>query len=240
MVLPLGFSILLVVIGAIFRKRWLALAGAAILLLSGMPAVGDSLLKILENRFPKLEADSVERADAVIVLSGMLRESRSKRGDPEWGEGVDRFEAGVQLMKAGKAPLLILTGGRMPWSNRTQTEGDELRAAAIARGIAENAIVVTGEVHNTAEEAEAIHQIAMERKLQRLILVTTAWHMPRAEMLFRRAGVDVVPYPVDYYTRYMESRTMLDLVPQASGMLNTEIALREFYGLAYYRVIKRK
>jgi uncharacterized SAM-binding protein YcdF (DUF218 family) len=73
-----------------------------------MPIMGDSLLRTFENRFPKLEVENCEPADAVVVLSGMLRKTRRKRGVLEWGEGVDRFERGVLLMKAARAPLLDL------------------------------------------------------------------------------------------------------------------------------------
>src|SRR5260370_13385554 len=76
--LPLGFSIGLVVVGLFLRKRWLAVVGIGILLISSTPIVGDSLLKILEDRFPKLEVDDCPPADAIVVLSGILRNSRIK------------------------------------------------------------------------------------------------------------------------------------------------------------------
>src|SRR5260370_11478971 len=116
--LPLGFSIGLVVVGLFLRKRWLAVVGIGILLISSTPIVGDSLLKILEDRFPKLEVDDCPPADAIVVLSGILRKTRSKHGGLEWAEGADRFEQGILLRTAGKAPVLIFTGGRVPWSNR--------------------------------------------------------------------------------------------------------------------------
>lgn len=238
-VLPLGFSIGLILLALLFKKRWLAALGVGILLIGSMPIVGDSLLKILENRFPKVEVEDCTTADAVVVLSGMLRNTRSKRGGLEWGEGVDRFEQGVLLFNAQKAPLLIFTGGRVPWSHRTRTEGEDLRMAAIARGVPPEAIIVTEEVANTAAEAQAVSRIAAARGLKRFILVTTAWHMPRAQFLFRRAGVPVVPFPVDYYTRYDEPATLLDFLPNAGGMENAEIALRESYGLLYYKLLKR-
>lgn len=62
--------------------------------------------------------------------------------------------------------------------------------------------------------------------------------MPRAEFLFRKAGVPVRPFPVDYNTRYDEPANVLDFLPQASGIGNTEIALRESYGLLYYHLKK--
>ncbi len=174
-VLPIGFSIVVLSAALLWRKRWLSAIGVGILTVSSMPIVGESLLKILENRFPRLEVEECPPADAIVVLSGILHETRSKRGGLEWGESVDRFEQGVLLMKAQKAPLLIFTGGRIPWMNRQLTEGDDLRRAAVMHGIPADAILVTGEISNTAEEAQAVRKIAGARGLKRIILVTTAW-----------------------------------------------------------------
>src|SRR5260370_33975193 len=85
----------------------------------------------------------------------------------------------ILLRKAGKPPVLIFTGGRVPWSNRKRTEGEDLRQAARARGVPPEAILVTDEAARTADEAQAVHKIAGSRGLKRIILVTTAWHMPR-------------------------------------------------------------
>jgi uncharacterized SAM-binding protein YcdF (DUF218 family) len=237
--LPLGFCITLILLALLFKKRWIAVVAVAVLLISSLPIVGDSLLKSLEDRFPKLEVEECPSADAIVVLSGILHKSRSRSGGLEWGEGVDRFEQGILLMKAGKAPLLIFTGGRLPWANQQVTEGQELRGAALARGVPAESILVTEEVGNTADEAKAVRKIAEERKLQRIILVTTAWHMPRAEYLFRTRGVPVLPFPVDYNTRYNEPITLLDFLPQAGALGNTEVTLRESYGRFYYHFFER-
>jgi uncharacterized SAM-binding protein YcdF (DUF218 family) len=238
--LPLGFCFTLMLVALFLKKRWLAVAAVLILLTSSLPIVGDSLLKTLEDRFPKMEVEDCPPADAIVVLSGILHKSRSKSGGLEWAEGVDRFEQGILLMKAGKAPLLIFTGGRLPWATQQLTEGQELQGAALARGIPASSILVTEEVGNTADEAKAVRKIAEERKLKRIILVTTAWHMPRAEYLFRTRGVPVIPFPADYYTRFGEPITLLDFLPQAGALGNTEVTLRESYGRLYYHVFERK
>ena len=238
--LPLGFCITLILLALLFKKRWLAFVAVLILLIGSLPIVGDSMLKTLEDRFPKLEVEDCPSADAIVVLSGILHKSRSKSGALEWAEGVDRFEQGILLMKAGKAPLLIFTGGRLPWGNQQLTEGQELQREAVMRGVPAASILVTEEVANTADEAKAVRKIAEERKLKRIILVTTAYHMPRAEYLFRTRGVPVIPFPTDYYTRYNEPLTLLDFLPQAGALGNTEVTLRESYGRLYYQFFERR
>jgi len=230
LLLPLGFSICLLLIALLFKKRWIGLLAVAILTITGMPIVGDSLLRILENRYPKIEVENCPQADAVVVLGGILRKTRRKTGGLEWGEPVDRFEQGVLLMLAAKAPRLVFPGGVIPWSNRKVPEGDDLKKAAVARGIPEASILVTEQVGDTAGEAQAVSKMGFHK----VILVTTAWHMPRALYLFRKRGIEAIPFPVDYQTAEGEPITLLDLLPQAHGLENTEITLRETYGLLYY------
>jgi len=78
--LPLGFCITVALLALFLKKRWLAVVAVMLLLISSLPIVGDSLLKTLEDRFPKLEVEDCPSADAIVVLSGILYKSRSKSG----------------------------------------------------------------------------------------------------------------------------------------------------------------
>jgi uncharacterized SAM-binding protein YcdF (DUF218 family) len=113
-----------------------------------------------------------------------------------------------------------------------------MRRAAVARGVALADIDVTGEAGNTRDEARAVAEYCRKQGFKRIILITTAWHMPRAAWLFRRAGVDFVPFPVDYRVDPTRPLTLLDFVPNATALQNTETALRECYGNAFYRVFR--
>jgi uncharacterized SAM-binding protein YcdF (DUF218 family) len=78
-----------------------------------------------------------------------------------------------------------------------------------------------------------------ERGWQKIILVTSAWHMPRAARLFRKAGVDFIPFPVDFQIDSNSSLTLLDFLPRAEGLQKTETALREWYGILFYALAGR-
>jgi uncharacterized SAM-binding protein YcdF (DUF218 family) len=69
---------------------------------------------------------------------------------------------------------------------------------------------------------------------QRIILVTTGWHMPRAALLFRKAGVDFIPFPVDFRSDRIRTIAAIDFVPKAEAWQMTETAIRECYGWMYY------
>ncbi|MBM4460415.1 MAG: YdcF family protein [Chloroflexi bacterium] len=143
------------------------------------------------------------------------------------------------IAQTGKAPLLILTGGWLPWRPADRPAGEVLAASAVARGIPGDRVRVTGRVLNTAAEAQAVAQLLHDEDPAAagpVILVTSAFHMRRSAWLFRQAGVDVFPYPVDFRVPEGRAFTILHLLPAAEGLKKTELALREWYGYLYYRL----
>jgi len=98
----------------------------------------------------------------------------------EWGDAVDRLEGGLALMRAKRAPRLIFTGGRVPWDVLPTTEGDWLMEQACNRGLPAAAISITPPVQNTAEEAQAVAAMLDGAPSTHILLVTSAFHMPRA------------------------------------------------------------
>ena len=113
------------------------------------------------------------------------------------GEATDRLFAGVDLLNAGKAPLIIFTRGQYPWTD-LPPEGEQLAKRAISMGVQDTQILLTGIATNTADEAGEVKSVMDLGGMKRIILVTSAFHMPRARMLFERAGIDSVPYPTDF------------------------------------------
>jgi uncharacterized SAM-binding protein YcdF (DUF218 family) len=101
----------------------------------------------------------------------------------EWGD-PDRFFGGIALFKASKAQKLVFTGGKMPWDKAKKTEGEVLKGYAIANDIPTENIFVTKDVENTADEAVAVKELIGASK--KIILVTSAYHMYRAQRLFEK------------------------------------------------------
>ena len=130
--MPTGLCMLLVVASICLKRRWLALAGLAVLWLGSTQPVSNALLRSLEDAYPPVLVADCPQADAVVVLGGGLRDE-SPAGQPEWSDAVDRFERGVALMQAGKAHYLLFTAAT--WPGLPETEGEMLRRYAVARGI---------------------------------------------------------------------------------------------------------
>ncbi len=203
-----------------------------VLYIISTPIFSNNFFKLLEGNEFRKPISTIDSADAIVVLSGMLE--INEVGDStyvEWGD-PDRFFGGIALFKAGKAQKLIFTGGKMPWDKTKKTEGEVLKEYAISNGIASEKILVTKDVENTADESVAVKELISPSK--RIILVTSAYHMYRAKKLFEREGFIVIPYKVDYKVSRNNELVVMDFLPDAGCLEQTEVGVREFFGRIFY------
>ena len=229
---PLFFIISLIIFGLIIGSKKISLTGVIILVILSMPIVSDKLIAYLESDYELIKPSKVESADAVVVLSGMVKTIQTKNGlDYEWSEAADRIFAGIDLFKSNKAPVLILTGGKLPWSIGVP-EGEYLRDVAIDLGVPKKDILITENVENTDQEAKAIKKILLLDN-PKVILVTSAFHMPRAQLVFEAAGINVIPFPVDFIIG-AEKLTFMSFIPSAGSFASTSFFVREMIGRTYY------
>jgi vancomycin permeability regulator SanA len=144
---PLGFSLLLLTAALKWRSRILIVAPVAILGLLSTPLLANIILGSLEDGYPYRSVEECPQADAVFVFGGMLGPRDRADGSIAWGDAAERFDRAVRIIKAGKARLLVLSGGaaRYPDGN----EGDLMKGEAVARGIPEQSLLVTGATSNT-------------------------------------------------------------------------------------------
>jgi len=235
LVLPLGLSLLLTVAGLVFRRRLLIGFGIMVLGMFSLPVVSTSLIRAVEGWASRVPVSSLHNADAVVVLSGIVGQIK---GAPlgEWNGGVDRFEGGIDLFKAGKAPVIVFTRGQVPWQPESIPEGELLAKRAMLLGVPEKAILLTAVAGNTADEAVAAAKLLGVRSgaRKKIILVTSAFHMRRAAMQFEKAGFHVERYPVDFQIGEKLDMTVLDFLPDAGGLALSSTALREMIGWLYY------
>lgn len=130
----------------------------------------------------------------------------------------------------------------MPWYPGARPEGEILAERATVLGVPRSHVLVADRVTNTAEEARAVAWQLRDRLSTTanapIILVTSAFHMRRSHLLFARAGFQVVPFPVDFRVPAGRAFTILDLLPEADRLSKTELALREWYGCLYYRLVE--
>jgi uncharacterized SAM-binding protein YcdF (DUF218 family) len=216
--------IIVILIGLIRNKKKLIYISIGVLYILSTPIFSNNFFKLVEGSEYRKPISAIDSADAIVVLSGMLE--INEVGDStyvEWGD-PDRFFGGIALFKAGKAQKLVFTGGKMPWDKVKKTEGEVLREYALSNGIPSENILVTKDVENTADEAVSVKELISSSK--RIILVTSAYHMYRAQRLFEKQGFQVIPYRVDYKTIGESAITFMDILPSAGNLGMTETGIR--------------
>lgn len=242
--LPVGITVLVVTAGLRYRRRWLIGIGVGFLWLSSTPLISWLAIRTAEGWSERRPASEAPVADAIVVLSEGRAIAPGRAAVTEWRD-ADRFYGGVELFQAGKASLLVFTGGWLSRKNEALLEGDTLTEYARELGVPAEAIATTGRATNTAEEALAVAQLLHDRPeataveaAPRILLVTSAFHMARARLLFHRAGLTVVPFPVDFQVSADGRLGVIGLLPSAAALAQTEMAWREMYGRLFYAVVR--
>ncbi|WP_244281472.1 YdcF family protein [Synechococcus sp. UW105] len=249
-VLPLGLSLLLLLVGLIARWRWPVITAVLLLWFFSLGFVSQMLWRCLESPWQRRRVEAVSNVDAIVVLSGGLHPALGSARFSEW-QDPDRFLAGLELYRAGKAPLLFFTGGTSPFRPGQPLEGHLYRKEAERQGISSDSIVVTSAVVNTAEEASQIRNLFEANESStptfhansappKILLVTSAFHMKRAQRVFQRQGLGVQPFPVDFQSRAGWAgplwRDPTQWFPSAHALDESSRALRELLGRLVYRV----
>jgi uncharacterized SAM-binding protein YcdF (DUF218 family) len=231
---PLFLILVMMGVGIITRKRLWVVAAALLLYVASIPLTSMALMRLLEGPPAKLATEDAPIVDAIVVLGGMIEWVQTSRGiASEWGD-PDRFWDGVALFKAGRAPLLVFTGGKLPWQLGDETEGEVLKRYAQFMQVPAGSIWVTEKVENTAEEAQAVAKMLQPAK-RKIILVTSAFHMNRAKGLFDQLGFEVFPFPVDFKAAASVS-SVTSLLPSPNALGGTDLCIRELFGRLYYQV----
>ena len=228
---PLFFVLILITLGIFLKSKKISLFGIAILIFCSLPIISSNLIAYLEKDYSLQNTSTIDKADAIVVLSGMLSIIKTESDyEYEFGGAVDRILAGIDLYKDAKAPILILTRGKLPWSLK-KPEGEYLKEFATEFGIPKENILLTENVENTDDEARSVKKLL--NKNNKIILVTSAFHMPRAKKVFEAANINAIPFPVDFQNQ--ESKlTFMDFIPSAGSFSSTSHFVREMIGRAYY------
>ncbi len=200
--LVLGLAALLV-----WRRRriafWLLLACLTWLLVTSVPLTGKLLIRTLETAaFRQGDLTSGDRVGCSMV----------------------RLVEGIRLWRGIPGCKLVVTGGRIPGLSEDMSIAEGLADVAHAQGVPRDAMMLEVDSWTTEDQARLVAGIVGK---ERFALVTSAYHMPRSLMLFRFEGLDPIPAPADYISRKI-TVDYATLVPQAEGLLTSEIAIREY------------
>ncbi len=237
-VYPFGFSLLLMGLGLLalvirHRARALVLWAAAILVLwiSSSPWFSDALMGLLEKRYPPVAVEALPQAEAIVVLGGVIPGVVPGTGIPELEGGVDRLIHALRLYKAGKAPLVLLSGGA---ASGLPAESELMARTLEWLGVPRESMLLETRSRNTRQNALYSEEILKGRGADRILLVTSAFHMKRTQAVFESVGLSVVPAATDYQV-VERSASVMDWLPDPSALYRSTLAIKEFLGWWVYR-----
>jgi len=238
---PLTWAVLLVLAGALLRKRgrvaWgLVLLAAAELVTFSLPSVADALMRFTEGSAPRTMSDG-EPYDVVIVLGGVM-EARAPWMDDgrDLTGAAERITRTLELLREGRARQVLISGGDANPDPGVASEAEQLAAMLRAWGVEPARIAVETSSRNTRENAVESARVVAEHGWHRLLLVTSAAHMPRALGCFHRVGLRPDALPVDYRGGAPGAVDPSGWWPRAADLDLSTQALRELAGRLVYRV----
>jgi uncharacterized SAM-binding protein YcdF (DUF218 family) len=244
MLLPTNLLVLLSLLGVILLATRFVSLGRKLLVVSilmlaicGFSPLGNLLLYPLENRFPPWDA-AHGAPDGIIVLGGPIDPDLSAAHDtPVISSAPDRIVVAAELARKYPNARIVFTGGSADLISRDAKEANFAIEIFEALGIDKSHLLAEQRSRNTYENAAFSKAIVAPKPGERWLLITSAYHMPRAIGLFRKVGFSVEPYPVDW--RVGAGADIFAPSQADVGLARTDLAMREWIGLLAYRLAGR-
>jgi uncharacterized SAM-binding protein YcdF (DUF218 family) len=214
--------------------RWLALAAILILFAAATLPLSAVLLAPLENRFPQPSAD-LPPPYGIVVLGGAINDPLSAaHGQTIFDEGGERVTEAVILAKRFPQARIVYTSGTNSVLGGTSGEAAEARDLMAAMGVAPDRVTIEDKARNTEENARLTAAIVHPEASQRWLIVTSAFHMPRAMGVFKKAGFHPIAYPVSFYTAGQGAGALRPIFGPVGNLKTFVLAAHEWIGLAAY------
>lgn len=248
LVYPAGLITFLILIALLAARRprlqrVVLLLALGVLLVGGNRWVADGLLRSLEWRY--IPKGDIPEAEVIVLLGGGTQPADFPRPTVEFSSAGDRVFYAAYLYHQGKAEHILVSGGSIEWLYAPANPARDIASMLEALQVPKDAIWLEATSRNTYENAANSWKFLEPLGIRRIILVTSAAHMPRSAALFESQGFEVIPAPTDYrVTRAgweaMKNASLpiqlIHLFPSADNLAQTTNALKEYFGLLIYRL----
>lgn len=217
-------------------KRYALISSFLLLLLFSNQFIINSILKTWEPKAPPIE--ELDTYTIAVVLTGVTHPLSDYPDRVFFGKGADRLLQTVQLYKLGKIRKILISGGSGNIVGRKVYEADQLKKVFLYCGIPEQDLIIENQSRNTRENALFSQKILDSLGIRKdFLLVTSAFHMRRAEACFHQVGLIPAPFPVDYY--YMDSKYTPDwlLIPSEAALFKWQVLIHEVIGYITYKLL---
>jgi uncharacterized SAM-binding protein YcdF (DUF218 family) len=234
--IAIALTLGVVLAGTAWRRlgRGLLIGGFAALFVCGLSPLSDWLIVPLENRFARPDLDRGGPITGIIILGG----TGDARPNPPrelagLNEAAERMTEAVALARRFPTARVVFTGGSGALLTTAPPESVSMGALLVALGVAKERTTLESQSRDTYENAVFTKRLVNPGAGERWLLITTAWHMPRAMGCFRQAGFPAEPWPVDYRTSGRVEIWPKTGIPE--GLRQMDFVMREYAGLvAYY------
>lgn len=217
------------------RKRIFGIAGLAVLVLFALEPVQEAIWRRVE-RVPNTYRPDVTY-DAVVLMGGVTDELvHAQTGMPAYNDNVERVVETFRLLREDHAKVTVVSGAAMDPSLERFGEARVLADQLVAWGIAPERVIVEPKARNTRENAVYSAEILRARGASRVLVVTSAFHIPRTLDTFRAVGMDVDVLPVDFRAPPSGGREA-QLLPRSGALAGSSRAFHEVLGRVVYRIV---
>ncbi len=244
---PSGLLTIMLVAGAMLlvltryqqTGRRLLVVSAGLFLLGGLLPLSTWLILPLEERFPRASLAGAS-IDGIVVLGGVetsrVAQSRKVHAINEAAERITEIAALAQRYPQAR---IVFTGGSVEVFSAPTIGADAAKLVLNDLGIqGAGRLILEREARNTWQNALYVQKLVRPKPGERWLLVTSAWHMPRAMGAFRQAGFTVEAWPVDYRTADIwDAVRFFD--PPSEGLRRLDLVTHEWLGLVVYRLTGR-
>ena len=242
LVSPLGMVFGVLVLGLLlwrFSKpfaQFLFVFACCLLFVFSSKLLGQWSFEQLESQFPAVPVKEQSNADYIVVLGGGIGFPETPRVALEFRYMGDRLLQAARLYRAGKAPKIVVSGGNANPASGRLSEAEYAAQLLLELGVPATAVVLETNSSNTAENAAFTADLLSEPQKLNLLLVTSAFHMPRAMLAFSSEGFQVIAAPTDFYIPQEKTGLWNRLVPSSTGLALFSNAFHEWVSLQVYRL----
>lgn len=233
---PLSLAFLLALCGLLAGlMRWhrlrfiLSATGILVLFVTLFTTAGTMALQALEARFPRPENEG--SPGCILVLGGGFDGDVTRlRGGVALNQGGERYLEALRLALLHPQAKILISGGDGSLTGGYEDDGAIARRMFAGFGIQADRLITDPQSRNTFENAQNSALLIRQNGLGNCLMITSAFHMPRAVGMMRKAGVSITPWPVDYRTDG-ETGFHLDFTEPMRLAERSSTAWREWLGL---------
>lgn len=240
LVLPLTMVFICFLLSAVIRKQPLKKrffwAGFVLLLFFSNDFISNSIMRAWEvdpKPFSELPSHKLG-----IVLTGTTHSFLQPDDRVYFKRGADRVTHTIQLYKLGLIRKILISGGSGRILKADEPEANKFKRVMLMAGVPEEDIWLENKTRNTYESAVAVSKMldSLHYQVEDCLLITSAFHMRRSLACYRKAGLNIEPFSTDFYGLQDKAFLPSFLLPSIEGFIIWEKLLKEWTGLAAYKM----